>query len=186
MAVSWPSLIPLAFAAMRRKDDIAKLFELLGIEKGFEHVAGNWDEIQQLGKSLADDLFPGIMDRFEPPDSDEVEADTIKLGATFVQETLNSLPVAEGGADPKLEVDGIFGEKTKAAVENFQSKQGLSVDGEVGTEQTLPRMFRLLDEQRKKPKPGPVDKAPDLLEEMRRKATVPPPTPRKSKRRRKS
>ncbi len=40
-----------------------------------------------------------------------------------VQAALNRFPAAEGGPDPKLEVDGIVGPKTSAAILAFQRKQ---------------------------------------------------------------
>jgi peptidoglycan hydrolase-like protein with peptidoglycan-binding domain len=40
-----------------------------------------------------------------------------------IQQLLNAVPAASGGADPDLKVDGICGPKTKAAILNFQLRQ---------------------------------------------------------------
>lgn len=58
-----------------------------------------------------------------------------KKAVTVLQTMLNK--VMKSG----LSVDGIFGENTKKAVERFQDKYGLSVDGKVGSE-TWNELFR--------------------------------------------
>jgi peptidoglycan hydrolase-like protein with peptidoglycan-binding domain len=47
----------------------------------------------------------------------------------------------EDGADPALDVDGVFGSRTETAVKAFQTRHGLAVDGVVGI-----RTWGLLDE----------------------------------------
>ncbi|HMQ61296.1 MAG TPA: caspase family protein [Flavilitoribacter sp.] len=44
-----------------------------------------------------------------------------KTDVKKVQQALNSVPSGEGGPSPKLTVDGLFGEKTGAAIKKFQS-----------------------------------------------------------------
>lgn len=61
----------------------------------------------------------------EPTESHEIGVgqDDIKE----LQESLNDL-----GADPKLEVDGRYGPKTKQVVKEFQAATGIKVDGIIG------------------------------------------------------
>lgn len=53
------------------------------------------------------------------------------------------------GAAPKLDVDGDFGKLTDKAVKDFQTKQGLQVDGKVGRETKAALAIK------PKPKPTP-------------------------------
>jgi peptidoglycan hydrolase-like protein with peptidoglycan-binding domain len=60
---------------------------------------------------------------------------TISRGSTGdwvaeLQRSLNTKPYTESG--PYLEVDGVFGPKTEAGVEKYQSYHHLTVDGIVG------------------------------------------------------
>ena len=48
-----------------------------------------------------------------------------------IQQLLNSMQANQGGPDPKLEVDGLNGPKTIAAIEKFQTHHQLVVDGRV-------------------------------------------------------
>lgn len=56
-----------------------------------------------------------------------------------LQNALNELSVVKGG----IKVDGIFGPETKNAVQTFQKKDGLPVDGIAG-QNTISEIVRLL------------------------------------------
>lgn len=56
--------------------------------------------------------------------------DTVKYGSRG--EDVIALQNALNAAGYTVDVDGIFGKKTKSAVERYQKEHGLSVDGIVG------------------------------------------------------
>lgn len=56
----------------------------------------------------------------------------------WVQRALNALPVDAGGADPKIDVDGSYGRRTRYAAGEFQEKHHLRIDGLAGTVETIP------------------------------------------------
>lgn len=93
---------------------IAKLIQIVPLIKQV------YDIIRQIGAVL----FPTLS-----PDEQFQAAQTIldPVGVKKIQEKLNKL-----GADPKLVVDGIYGEATKAAAKVVQKKFGLEEDGWVG------------------------------------------------------
>lgn len=61
-----------------------------------------------------------------------------------LQEKLN-----QAGAQPRLDTDGVYGERTQQAVRDFQKQQGLSIDGIAG-----PETLRKLDEAPRAPRPS--------------------------------
>jgi peptidoglycan hydrolase-like protein with peptidoglycan-binding domain len=87
-----------------------------------------------------------------PPPPKPVERPMLRRGdrgsdVSDLQDMLNARPMIE----PKLNVDGVFGKKTDAAVRQFQKTEHLSVDGIVG-----PRTWgALLNSPSPKPKPTP-------------------------------
>ena len=58
---------------------------------------------------------------------------TVRTGNKNEYVALAQTLLNKSGADPQLEVDGIFGKLTKAAVIDFQKKMGLKQDGVVGS-----------------------------------------------------
>jgi peptidoglycan hydrolase-like protein with peptidoglycan-binding domain len=71
-----------------------------------------------------------------PVTSPEIQSDCplLKLGSrgqcvSLLQTKLNQHPIS-----PKLDVDGIFGNQTHAAVRAFQALKGILVDGIVGNQ----------------------------------------------------
>lgn len=66
---------------------------------------------------------------------------------TTIQDALNRVSSSEGGANPPLKIDGLFGSKTKNAIQQFQIKQfGWSgADGKINPHgQTIARISQLL------------------------------------------
>lgn len=61
-----------------------------------------------------------------------------------LQEKLN-----QAGAQPRLDTDGVYGERTEQAVRDFQKRHALSLDGIAG-----PETLRKLDEAPRSPAPG--------------------------------
>lgn len=79
-------------------------------------VEGGYDILMDIGN----EFFPGVL-----PDLRPVAAATVldpEL-VTYVQNALNKLTKAG------LEIDGHFGDVTKAEVEKYQAQKGLEVDG---------------------------------------------------------
>ena len=81
----------------------------------------------------------------------------LRIGSTdpevgSLQDRLND----EGVADPALDVDGDFGPLTQTAVQEFQARHGLAVDGVVGI-----RTWGLLDELGRRGIAGPTSTALD-------------------------
>jgi putative chitinase len=98
-----------------------------GSPKSTKTVVGMADRLawfkawqKELGASVKSSGSPAaVVYRFGSPKSDPVEA---------IQRRLNALMYGEG----KLNEDGVFLERTRSAVTDFQMENGLSVDGEVG------------------------------------------------------
>jgi hypothetical protein len=80
-----------------------------------------------------------------------------------IQIGLNRIPANQGGANPPLVADGLYGPATDGAIRNFQSEQNLGVDGKVGpTGETLRRINALL----------PTNTAQALATEIRDSARI--------------
>jgi peptidoglycan hydrolase-like protein with peptidoglycan-binding domain len=60
--------------------------------------------------------------------------DTLAEGSQGDNVKVLQVALNKNGAKPPLTVDGIFGPRTKAAVEQFQTDNKLHVDGIVGPE----------------------------------------------------
>jgi hypothetical protein len=82
-----------------------------------------------------------------------------KADVEAIQTALNSISPANGGANPKLKVDGWIGSKTIGAILNFQkSNAGLVTDGRVDANgSTLFRINLLLEMKNVPPKPPDPD-----------------------------
>lgn len=120
---------------------IAKLWNSVSTNGDF--VSAIQHELPELGK-LAQD----IADQYFPNAADEVK---IAVGATlafnqqlvkYAQQACNTIL----HLDPPLEVDGWYGPKTKAAVEQLQKQLGLTADGwfgkltEAAVKKVIPQM----------------------------------------------
>jgi hypothetical protein len=105
------SIIGIGLKLVANREKIAQAWGQ--IAPAIEAVRKNYPAI----KDLIEDIMPGAMTP-EPPQSYSVE---------WLQESLNEL-----GATPRLEVDGEYGEQTKAAVIEYQQAHSLEPDGWAG------------------------------------------------------
>lgn len=110
--VAITDVIGIGLRIVANRDKIAAVWEdLVPIIKG---VRTQYPKITD----LIDDIAPGVTTPEPEPDGFSVE---------WLQESLNTL-----GADPKLEVDGDYGELTRDAVTEYQQAHSLEVDGWAG------------------------------------------------------
>lgn len=108
-----------------------------GLPQTGEIDKNTWDEIVRLYNEL------GVLEREEvreegalPPELREYPGTPIRRGArgesvSYIQNLINVIARSESSI-PSLEVDGIFGPLTQAAVEAFQRFSGIATDGIVG------------------------------------------------------
>lgn len=103
------------------------------LEHGFHthEVTARWlleqNNLEELAEVEADVIVDWLgVDRAEP--------DLPMLRRGDSSETVRALQALLKGYGDSLDVDGIFGPATEAAVRRYQSKQGLGVDGIVGPE----------------------------------------------------
>jgi hypothetical protein len=73
-----------------------------------------------------------------------------------IQEMLNRIAPAQGGPDPKLDVDGWIGPLTVAAIRKFQTRQFGWADGRVDVDQVTIKKLNELGQT-----PGPDDQDPN-------------------------
>ena len=127
----WPEAAPLIRDVI---DRLKRLHVLLG--PTLNELPHAWTNVEPVVTEIAKQVWPELVAQW----AKDHESTLPSMSVRWWQENLNTL-----GASPKLKVDGNIGEATTKAVEAFQRKEGLDVDGWVGPE-TLTRMFRRLAE----------------------------------------
>jgi hypothetical protein len=116
-------LLPIIFRAINVAPQIQEAIRIgTPIVKAVEENAG--DLLPLLGQ-IGKQKFPGIDDKFAPAAAASTMFDPVRV--KWLQTALNAL-----GANPPLDVDGEYGQKTTEAVTQFQKTHGLVVDGWVG------------------------------------------------------
>jgi hypothetical protein len=112
--VGMGSIIGIGLRIVSHRDEIAKV----------------WDELVPVIQTVRRN-YPKITDLIDKiaPDVTTPKAEPEKFSVEWLQESLNTL-----GADPELEVDGEYGEATKAAVTEYQQAHSLEPDGWAGVD----------------------------------------------------
>ena len=118
-------MLPLAFKAMRHKDEIEEVMRLLGYvfkeaQPAIAEFKRVWPALKPKLESLAGTFFPDMQL--------SLADDGVDLDVSWIQETLNKY------FGEKLTVDGDYGEATREAIKRFQGKYmgPEKVDGWVG------------------------------------------------------
>ena len=94
-------------------------------ERIAHHFAAVVKAIQRQCKALGEELPPEVAALPQP-------RPTLREGASGLDVRDLQAALNRQGASPALAVDGSFGRKTRGAVEGFQTRRGLKVDGVVG------------------------------------------------------
>lgn len=88
-------------------------------------LSGVIPDLAPILRAVGEQFFPKVAAKLAPAAALDMIFD--KDGTTWVQNSLNLL-----GQTPPLTVDGVYGKITKAAVEAYQTKNNLKVDGWAG------------------------------------------------------
>ena len=117
MAIGMGQVIRIGLKLVARREEIAETWR--DLVPAIDTARRNYPKI----KSLIDEIMP-------PGELEEGKQEPEAMTVEWLQELLNTL-----GADPELEVDGDYGEATKAAVAQFQTDHPpLVVDGWAGVQ----------------------------------------------------
>jgi peptidoglycan hydrolase-like protein with peptidoglycan-binding domain len=109
------TMISIALRAITHREDIEKLMPRIAeAEQAGRKLMDTVTEARALATKIAPELFA------------TTAAPEKTLDVKWLQQSLNQL------IDAKLVVDGQYGPLTKAAVEEFQRRNGLTVDGWAG------------------------------------------------------
>lgn len=120
----WPEAAPLLRDWIKITD---KLLTLLA--PTFNEAKKAWDKIEPDATALMNIVAPDLLEQWGK------EPELPFMSVRWMQNFLN-----EEGYEPKLKLDGNWGASTDKAVEWYQKKTGLKVDGRVGRE-TLTAML---------------------------------------------
>jgi hypothetical protein len=115
------NMLPLIMQAMRIASQIQ---EAVRTGKSvFSILESFGPDLMKMLKAFAETIFPNLSHQDQIQAAAQAAFDQASI--KFAQETCNKLGLAE----PALVTDGIMGLKTKAAVEAFQKKYKVEVDG---------------------------------------------------------
>jgi hypothetical protein len=92
--------------------------------KRFTMLADKVDQVDFVGSGTGDLRITSGVGRGTPPLCRNLPDDV-----RTIQRALNRYPAIDGGAKPKLVVDGICGPKTKGAIDHFQAKHQIFIKG---------------------------------------------------------
>lgn len=117
--------LPIAFAAMQRKDRMLAVWVVW--EPVVQAALAAWQRTKGEIQALQAELFPQLQGSLAASG-----ALTTAFSICWLQESLNKL-----GAAPPIKIDNDYGAATKKAVSMFQQANGITVDGWAGLETIL-------------------------------------------------